>query len=101
VTGQRHCQRVVVVRTSQHNSTTTIASVIEPMACPLGKLYVVSAGDTERQRSGRKRTKVCFATTFSSSEPRMAVAAKTPSRIRRNNTSASTSSASAGTTPQV
>ncbi|MNY48128.1 hypothetical protein D3C86_1834370 [compost metagenome] len=82
----------------QLNRMTTAASVIEPIAWPLGKLKVVS-GAIDSHRLGRSRWKSCLAERFSSAEPTNATAANVPSRQRRAASSASTISVSIGITP--
>src|SRR3546814_3404607 len=70
-TGQRQ-------RVGQASRTSTAASVIEPIAWPLGKLKLCS-GAIDSHRLGRSRAKACLATTLSRPEPPVATATNTRS----------------------
>ncbi len=91
LTGQR--QRVF-----QASAMTTAASVIEPIAWPLGKLNVLS-GAIDSHKLGRSRWKNCLAPMLSSAEPPNPSAANVPSRQRCRTSNTSTMAISAGITP--
>ena len=85
-------------RVCQHSSTTTIASVAEPIAWPLGKLKVCS-GAMDSHSAGLSRWKNCLVAMFSSADPPSETPAKVASRQRRATSRPSVSAMSAGTTP--